>query len=48
MESAEIEFISNAVAHCPHCENETYDVDMNNSGEIKCECGETFYWSTEY
>jgi hypothetical protein len=48
MKTAEIEHVTYAVAHCPYCENETHDVDSNDSGEIKCECGETFHWSTEY
>ncbi len=48
MLSAEIEYVSQAVAHCPYCENEIHHVDDSSSGEIKCECGEVFHWSTEH
>lgn len=49
MMSAEIEYTSQAIAHCPCCEDDWYDVDDSSTGEIKCEtCGETFSWSTEH
>jgi ribosomal protein S27E len=46
MEEAEIQWITQALAHCPHCNNE-HEVPVGDSGETECGfCGETFFWST--
>lgn len=43
---AEIEYVSHAEAICPACE-EGYEVEMSERGEIECDCGIIFRWSTD-